>query len=466
MASVAEAQAATHAALADAVQAKNLPPDAQKRAEKLLARLDTATRVTVLGMPRTGKTGVLNLLAGSQILQEGRSLGTAQLIYGEKEQALLTLRDGSSKTLKGPIDLAKIRDAEPVFTRLEMPLPALKKISLLELAMPDERAEQIKAVRWASKQTDIAIWCTSKYRTVEQTLWTGMPDTIKDHAILLLARADSLSVKRETALRELSRLAGDEFAHFLTVSAHEAQSASTADGGVNKTKLRASGGMALISTILRHIENGRQHTVDQAEILLQQHAKEIDKQTETDLLPDLENEPNLDEKPEAPETDQSAELETTGSDQDNWSTPAPEPAATDPEAEPEAAELIPQATAEPEEHVDDLARDVRPLDPVLQSTFQAAAERLKAVGVDLASLENVDTKTVIDRSAKTLAWLGDHLTDDSLPEHPFLLRFRTMAQDADDLVQLLRIEGDDDGAVDAVSAMLQLKRGFQAARMA
>ena len=37
-----------------------------------------------------------------------------------------------------------------------------------------------------------------------------------------------------------------------------------------------------------------------------------------------------------------------------------------------------------------------------------------------------------------------------------------MAQDAEDLVQLLRIEGGEEGALDAVTTMLQLKRGFQA----
>jgi len=436
MASVAEAQQSTQNALEAAVAARQFPQDALGFASKLLKRLETPTRVTLMGMPKSGKTSIFNLLAGREIIPEGLA-STVQLIHGETEKATATLRDGSQLVLEGPPDLQRIGSLTPVFVKLEMDLPALRKISLLEVVTAQDRGEQIRAMKWAMKQTDIAIWCSDEYNTAEQALWETAPDALKDHAILVRAKADALGNKRDAMMQYLAREAGSDFAYFLPVSAHQAQAARANPGAVDKAQLKKSGAMALISTILRQLEQGRQNAIDQAEILLHKHR-------DAKPAPEVAPEP-------APEV-------------------APAPVAAEPVAAAEPAKTAAPLAAEaeipaPEAAVETDAASIEPAASELTSeereAFETAIGRLQETGTVLSGKEE-DPKAVIKASTKTLEWLSEYLYEDRWPDTESFETFRDMTEGASDLMQLLKIEGDDNSALDAVTAMLQLKRGFQA----
>ncbi len=721
MASVSEAQAQTQEALAGAVAGRNLPSDVRGRATKLLARLKTVTQVSILGQPGSGKSSVLNLLAGQDIIPDGVGLCTLKLVHGEEPRSLVTLRDGSNLTMDGTPEVTRIAKMNPVFVQLEMPLPALGKISLLEVVTSDERVEQLRAVKWAIKQTDIAIWCTQRYDASEQSLWSDVPDAIKDHAVLARTRADELSGSRSSVEQELSRIAGADFAHVMAISTLEAHLARSSSASIDRKKLKSSGATRLISTILRQIENGRQSAIDQAEILLHKYRKQI-AEAPLDLVEaeEVQPEPVVEEAPaepqetaveaapaaevaedvqsddiaDAPEeieatqdtTEQaaarevapaeatqaepeevvepvaeaapeeeaaveetvaeaapveeaaveetvaeaalveeaateetvaeaapveeaateetvaeaapveeatveetvaeSAEAEIEVSEPDpevdllaessdepdadaphdlmanvfaaleaspvpydkvtkpkarrvarkaaeaeaaadpapqaapEAAEPAPEPKAevsaetteeapakVAPEAEAPTADMLPAEIrkrarrkrriklagaengkaepakrrtkrAEPEENIPPISSDVlateefifanqkTKIDPdqdaAVRVALSDACNRLQDAGADLLRIDENDAKALLERSATTLGWLGDHLGDDKWPQSPILERMREMTQDADDLVQLLKVEGDARGASDAVTTMLQLKRGMQA----
>ena len=87
--------------LAQAAQSGLLPAAAQEEAEKLLARLKMPVRLALLGMPGSGKSSLLNLLAGDIVLPEGVRLPTLQLSYGPEPKAICTLSDGTKQTLAG-----------------------------------------------------------------------------------------------------------------------------------------------------------------------------------------------------------------------------------------------------------------------------------------------------------------------------------------------------------------------------
>ena len=123
--------------LAQAVASGLLPASVQERAEKLLERLKTPVRVSLLGLPGSGKSTVLNLLLGAIAVPVNVPFPTLQLTYGDPAQSICTLPNGTKETV--PHANGKtIADLSPAFVEMQMPLPALGKISLLEVVTPDD----------------------------------------------------------------------------------------------------------------------------------------------------------------------------------------------------------------------------------------------------------------------------------------------------------------------------------------
>lgn len=525
MGQVGELQAQTQAALEAAIAARALPKEARQTADALLKRMQTVTRVTLLGRPGSGKSEVLNLLAGARIVPPALTLCTLHLVYGEAERTTVTLRDGSNLTMDGALDLGRVAAMQPVFLKVEAPLPALAKISILEVVTSVDRMEQIRAVNWASKQTDIAIWCTEDYDPTEQALWDNMPDAIKDHAILLRTRMDLMGTDRDARLRELTRDAGVDFAHVLPISATEAQAAKPDGGAVDKPRLKASGAMTLISTILRKIEQGRQHAVDQAAILLHTHKDNPTADDFTMLVPDTSEVRAVEHKirvaqpqpaPEPTPEPQDTKAETASDtppvmaeaepvfvepapELQEYEPPQPEAAVTpevaiasEPEVQPAAAPSVVPAidgsdidedvfdpdfdelvkaedAAEPAETQEPVAAEAEqqagPDDASIaawKKVLSTAANRLQSSGAKLLEHEDPSAQDILSVAARDISWLAGHLAEveiANLPGHGALMQ---MTEEAEDLVQLLKIEGGEDSAVDAVTTLLQLRRGCEA----
>ncbi|MFT7106207.1 MAG: GTPase SAR1 family protein, partial [Yoonia sp.] len=177
--------------LAQAAQSGLLPAAAQDEAEKLLTRMKMPVRLALLGMPGSGKSSLLNLLAGNIVLPEGVRLPTLQLSYGPEPKAICTLSDGTKQTL-ATADCHEIATLSPVFVEIELPLPALSKISLLETVAPNDPNALHRAGQWAAKRADVVLWCTSEFDKTERRIWGQMPDLIKDYALLMITRIDVL----------------------------------------------------------------------------------------------------------------------------------------------------------------------------------------------------------------------------------------------------------------------------------
>ena len=118
----------TQDALLHAIETGAFPARVMASAEALLTRLQTTTRVTLLGHPGTGKSAIVNLLAGENLIPDGIRLCSVQLIWGAREKVTVTLRDGSTLTSDGAPNWTHLAEQSPVFIKLEAPLAALKKI--------------------------------------------------------------------------------------------------------------------------------------------------------------------------------------------------------------------------------------------------------------------------------------------------------------------------------------------------
>lgn len=258
--------------LTRAIASGRLPAQVQARAETLLDRITKPVRLGLLGQPRTGKSLLLNLLVGTDVVPTDLRLPTLELTYGAAPCIICTLADGTKTTVNGD-NLRRVAALAPVFVEMQLPLPALGKISLLEVVAPDDATALHRASQWAAKRTDVVLWCSQSFDAQDQHIWAQMPDLIKDHGFLMITKADVLRAhgQLDRVLARAAAVARDDFNQILAIATPDAIAARGADGSVDKDKMRDSGGMALITAVLKQVESGKQSAVDAADMLLAQY---------------------------------------------------------------------------------------------------------------------------------------------------------------------------------------------------
>lgn len=462
-------QERTRLALATAISNNLLPEDVRDQASSLLSHLETPIRVSVLGLPQSGKSTLIGLLLGQQIAPAGIKLPTMEVKSAPSAQAILTLQDGSTKTLQD-IDWEKISSFDPVFIQLGFNLPSLNKISVMELVTSDDRLEQIRAMRWAAKRTDIAIWATQSYYGTEHGLWRDMPDLIKDHSFLIRTKADELGgvAERQNAIDDLRQIAGDHFAKVLPLATLEATAARHADGSTDKDLLRSSGGIGLISSIMRQIESGRQSTIDQAAVLLYKNDL-LDAEGNIKAPLAANTEPVTPTEP-SPPIESASVAEPTASDpsvgepdqlvaQSDVVETAFQNAVSQDLLEDVAAISAPEATVK-----EGVRAEIAPIDnsgALGQSTrivFENTAIRLGELGSALLSNDNLNPAAIIGAAEKELDALSSALDDLHDDDGPQIVQMRDSTLDAQDMVQLMKLERDTNAAMDAMSILVQVRR--------
>ena len=436
-----------HAQLKQAIASERLPDDVQERAIQLKDRLETPIRMVVMGRPGSGKSSIVNLLIGREVLPDDIELPTTHVTHGRKPHTIVTLADGSKRRLQ-TVNAYDIAEIKPVFVELHMQLPALERISLLEVVTPNNTAALQKASQWAAKRTELAIWCTEAFDKNEQAIWAQMPDVLKDHAFLMLTKADQLTAKGtlNQILDATRALVSHEFSDILPISILDAIAARDLDGSVDKDRMRSSGGLALISAVRKQVDQGRQSFVDLADFLLHQHA---------DLLED-----KIMKVPEDYATVLSAVIDATGP------TKQPED-TTDPASETVPAPGADETAAEPT-----LASDPEPdaavvtLQPATREAYQQAVAYIIENGRNLIDmtrdLGEAAPSQIIAETVEHVQWLSDHLNTHGDDSDEALQRARDTAFDAADLVQLMQMEKRNSAAIEAVSVLLQLKHELQA----
>ena len=243
-------------------------------AERLIERLERPARVALLGLPGAGKSAILNLLAGIVVVPETLRLPTIVVQHGPESRMICTLADGHNEVIPGS-NLSEVLHLAPALVTLEVDLPALKVITLLEVSAGPMEAEQRRATAWAQKRADIVIWCTTSYLPKEQVVWEDMPDVMKDNGFLFLTKVDLLG-GREAAQGMLERVelrAGEDFRQVLAISAKQARQAMLAPGGLDRDLFRDSGAGAVITAIKTRVQMARQADMDMAELLLARHVE-------------------------------------------------------------------------------------------------------------------------------------------------------------------------------------------------
>lgn len=356
-------------------------------AERLIERLERPARIALLGLPGSGKSSILNLLVGTVVVPETLRLPTIIVQHGDVGRMLCTLTDGTTKIVPGT-DLVDALPLAPALVTLEIDLPALKVISLLEVSAGPMEAEQKRAATWASKRSDIVIWCTTSYLPKEQAVWESLPDAVKDNSFMFLTKVDLLG-SRDAAQAMHDRVelrASEEFRQILSISAKQARAAMPPGGQVNRELFRDSGASAVITAIKTRVQSGRRADMDTAELLLARHveASELVAKRFADAEDDAPKVWTPPPEPVAepvPAAEPALVVETRA---EPMAVPAPEPEPLpEPEPEPEPvaeAEPVvetPAPAVEPEPVPEPVAAAV-PVEPEPQPTPEPSAPEPEA----------------------------------------------------------------------------------------
>ena len=243
--------------LQGALDGETMPKAARDYALHLLNRLSQPVRVSILGTPRSGKSELVNMFVGRRLIPMDAALPTTEFVWAAEEAMTVTGADGSVNRFD-KIDLEALSDGSAAFLKLELPVDILKRINLLEVVTNGAHEEIESAIDWAVRRTDIALWCSQAFSPSEQAVWSRVPDSLKDHAFLVLTKADVLSAEKvlSTRVAELESIVAEEFHSLFAVATLQAVEAKSG-ADVDEAMFHASGGGALTSEILRHAERGR-----------------------------------------------------------------------------------------------------------------------------------------------------------------------------------------------------------------
>lgn len=500
----------TVSVLKAAISKGRLPADIRPTAEKLVTRLQSVTRVSIMGRAQSGKSTIAKLLAGAEVGLEQLGSAPLRMEYGDEAKVIATLSDGSTVEGPGVDDLSEIAELDPALVTLKIPLAALKKISLLELRVSEDHGEAVKALNWALKHTDIAIWCTEYFTGDEQGLWSSMPDVIKDHAMLLRTKADTLSEPWDIAEDRLRGSVRSEFAHVFAVAAEQGVAARDAGGLVDKAAMKKSGSTKVISTILRELESTKRATADQADMLLRKHGVVSDEAKQPPVkaveapapakapepAPKAKTAEPAKEAAPKPQAAQTAKPQPAAPKPQASDSPKPAPAAgkssvqdklkavVKPVPEKTAAKGTPKskiaaATAKAKADATPAPKPPKPalvpvepakqakppaegLDDAARKALVDASNRLRDTGLRLTQGEVPSPKAVLTQSIEAVDYVSDRLASLNGASHPSVTRAVEAAGYAADILNLQKAEDKECDMVETVSLLLQVKRGIDA----
>jgi energy-coupling factor transporter ATP-binding protein EcfA2 len=401
--------------LAALLTTPSLPARAALAGQQLLQRLTSPIRLAILGHPGSGKSQLLNLIAGERIIPAGAALPTVELRFGPARRALLVDADGRERE----VPLAALgtmgRDAAHI-VRIEAPLPILQTLTLIEVSGAGTAGEERAAVQWAAAKADMVIWCSQAFTAAERWLWSAMPDRLKDHGFLVLTKADEL-IRAGTFAAQMAALedvVAEEFHSLVPVATLQGLAAMDGSAGTNREALKASGAEALISAILGHLEQGRRADLDAALLFLSR-----------------------------------------------FGAGAAEAAAAPAEAV-EARAAVPPAAPAEEPATVPAAETVEPETPLPDESVLRALDILRgAAGPLLARMDEAGhTEDILEGCAQAAQAVADTLDAAALPQ------LHDEALEVAEMLVLLGLERSDTAAADAVTLLLQLRRDLSFAEAA
>jgi len=402
----------------------NVPSPYDRWGARLLAHLTRPLQIAVTGLPGSGKSALIEMLSGQPALGHTRSDAVIEMAYGEQPRVVFERRDGSVISSPGLLKTASWPE-NAVCARQELPESRLAGQTYIEVGLSGSLSRKASVLDSLAEGADIILWCSQSFDEEEQTLWTSVPDRIKDHGFLVLTMADRQMMRGVLAdnIDRLDGIVAEEFVGLFPVATIQGLQAQIAAPALDQSLWSSSGGKSLMEALNRQITRGRAADIDHATMFMDRLAARF---------PEL--------------------FETAGSGTEIAQTrsvaprPADEPADKTGMGEPVFADVPLSVTDE---------GSVQLLTRAAELLQQSAARMLD----DLDGTGTLDPDAVLSSCSEALSSLGS-LLDTASPEDMAALAAREDVQDGEEMLMLFQIECGEEAALDAASLLLQLRKDF------
>ncbi|MCY4336363.1 MAG: hypothetical protein OXC60_17040 [Litoreibacter sp.] len=159
---------------------ERLPSKERARATKLLARLETPVRVTVLGPNETHAQELIGALLGEEL----PPLPSAPITFGHgPTERVLAIRPC------GTIEDVAHHQGPTAALFFESPAPFLATVQLTSFPWHITREAPPNF-----SEIDIALWCSDSFDEEELALWDAAPNILKDHSFLLATQPSDIEI--------------------------------------------------------------------------------------------------------------------------------------------------------------------------------------------------------------------------------------------------------------------------------
>jgi len=389
--------------LADCLAADGVPPAHKDVGGQVLHKLCQPLQITVVGLPDSGKTSLINMLLGDVAIPAVPGASVVRVMNGPEPKTIIEHADGSRAEGVGLVsDFAEF--GVPPHVTFKLPKQKLREHSYTEVTLAGPEPQIASLLQFVAATSDLVIWATENFTASELALWSSVPDHIKDHGFLVLTKADQHQMKGTLAARiaELEDVVSEEFFGLYPVATLQAIQALGAGQDNPEELWTLSGGAALDEVIIQHITLGRSEDLDRARALLDELAPTAAKAF---LPPERHG-------PETTRGAQPQEIAQTG-----------------------AAEI-----------------------QAVLSSLQSSADALVA---QVSDTSQPDFAQVIAHCIQTVQAMSDGLANAATKDasaDPLLQD----VQQGENLLLLLQLENNDSAAADAVSLMVQLTKEVSA----
>lgn len=221
---------------ASAQQSDPALDNARTQAEGYLARLEAPVRIAVAGLARSGKTSLVNLLVGEEVIPT-RSRRTVMPAVILRHAAAYRTTAGWWDREDQAFDGLSLPDAlalTPDIVSVGIDCDVLRDIWLMDLSDLEDSGAQANALFVLNRLADMIVWCTNAedpWTSEERHVWGLVPKLVQRRSILALTHADHLSAGMLTpTLERLKGAVGSGFRAVLPVATAEAWRALQGEG--------------------------------------------------------------------------------------------------------------------------------------------------------------------------------------------------------------------------------------------
>lgn len=393
-----------------------LPHPYDRWGARLLNHLTRPVQIVVTGFAGTGKTALIEMMAGRSVLGHDAKAPVIELAHGETEQVIIEREDGSVSSVAGVLKACSC-PADARHIRQELPDERLVANDFVEIGLDGDMAEKRACLETIIERADLVVWCSQEFGNEEQALWSAVPDHIKDHSLLILTKADQQLMRGllNDTINRLDPIVAEEFLGLYPVATIQGITAQTCGDTVNEALWATSGGKQLMELLTRQVRQGRNADYDQARIFMERLAQH---------LPDTA----------APDAhDPVTVADTTTFDTNVMDiTPQDTIETIDPDSDGEALAMLTEA-------VDLLqAHSIRMLD-------------------EMDDPDEMDPDRILSDCSDAIRSLSD-LLQSSSQSSPLQNAVQDDVQDGEEMLMLFQLERGEDAALDAVTLMLQIRK--------